>query len=89
MFTKIRISSVGGVLQKYYVETPGSCTETLVLHLSGGTYKLIGSIPPAVRCSGPLVFTHEGGNKALSTPKHAVDIALRIKRAAGKHMEAE
>ena len=51
--------------------------------------KLIGSIPPAVRCAGPLGFTHQGGNKALSTPNHAVDIALRIKRAAGKHMEAE
>jgi len=34
----------------------------------------------ALRPVGSLKFANQGGNKALVTPAHAVDIALRVKR---------
>ena len=66
--------------KEYYVVTPGDYAETLVLDLPGGTYQADWVDPASGSVVGSLTFTHQGGNKALVTPAHAVDIALRIKR---------
>ena len=71
--------STGGHSGAYTV-TPGDYTEDLVLDLPAGTYK-VDWLDPA---TGKLVRTgsvnHPGGPLQTMTPKHTVDVALRIKR---------
>ena len=63
-----------------YIVTPGSYTENLELVLPSGTYKADWVDPASGATLGSETFTHHGGNRIFATPKHAVDIALRIKR---------
>ena len=63
-----------------YMVTPGSYTENLELVLPSGTYKADWVDPASGNLLGTETFTHHGGNRIFATPKHAVDIALRIKR---------
>jgi hypothetical protein len=72
--------SVLGDSKSYYVVTPGKYAETLVLDLPGGTYQADWIDPASGSVVGSLRFTHQGGDKDLTTPEHTVDIALRIKR---------
>ena len=71
--------STGGYGNMYTV-TPGDYTEELVLDLPAATYK-VDWIDPA---TGSVLRTesvnHPGGSLKSVTPKHTVDVALRIKR---------
>ncbi len=64
----------------YYVVTPGRYAETLVVDLPCGAYKAEWVDPASGSVLGAVTFAHQGGSRTLSTPEHAVDIALRIKR---------
>ena len=66
--------------REYYVVTPGSYAETLVLDLPGGSYQADWVDPASGALLGSVKFAHQGGNKTLISPKHEIDIALRIKR---------
>jgi hypothetical protein len=66
--------------KEYYVVTPGAYAETLVLDLPGGNYQADWIDPASGSVVGSLEFAHQGGNKALVTPAHTVDVALRVKR---------
>jgi hypothetical protein len=66
--------------KEYYVVTPGAYAETLVLDLPAGNYPADWVDPASGSVVGSLKFANQGGNKALVTPAHAVDIALRVKR---------
>ena len=66
--------------KEYYVVTPGKYAETLVLDLPAGAYQADWVDPATGSVLSSVTFTHQGGNKALISPEHAVDIALRIKR---------
>jgi hypothetical protein len=63
-----------------YKVTPGNYREDLVLNLPAGVYQAdwINTATGGVLRSDS--HTHEGGNWTVSTPEHAVDIALRVKR---------
>ena len=63
-----------------YKVTPGKYHEDLTLHLPSGDYiaDWINTADGAVIDSS--AFSHAGGNRSMTTPEHAVDIALRIKR---------
>lgn len=63
-----------------YVVTPGGYSEELVLQLPAGSYKADWVDPASGSVVGTDAFTHEGGHRTFTTPKHSVDIALRIKR---------
>jgi hypothetical protein len=71
--------STGGYGNMYTV-TPGDYTEELVLDLPAATYK-VDWVDPA---TGTVISTesvnHAGGSLKSVTPKHTVDVALRIKR---------
>jgi hypothetical protein len=64
---------------QYYVVTPGSYRETLILNLPPGSYKADWVDPATGSQMGSVTFTHQGGNQTLAVPEHKVDIALRIK----------
>jgi hypothetical protein len=64
-----------------YIVAPGSYVEHLELELPGGTYKADWVDPSSGAVLGSEAFTHQGGNRTFTTPTHAVDIALRIKRS--------
>jgi hypothetical protein len=66
--------------KEYYIATPGKYAETLVLTLPGGVYQADWVDPATGSVINSVTFAHQGGNKALGTPEHSVDIALRIKR---------
>jgi hypothetical protein len=66
--------------KEYYIVTPGKYAETLVLDLPGGAYRADWVDPASGSVLDSLSFTHQGGDKALITPVHTVDIGLRIKR---------
>jgi len=61
---------------------PGNYSEKLSLNLPSGKYKADWVDPASGSILGTETFVHRGGNRTLSTPAHAVDIALRIKLAA-------
>jgi hypothetical protein len=68
-------------LKDYVYEViPGAYQEKLTLDLRGGAYQ-VDWIDPA---SGAVLATedlaHAGGQRVVCTPKHAVDMALRIRR---------
>lgn len=67
--------------REYYVVTPGKYAETLVLNLPSGAYRGDWVEPASGSLLNSVTFTHQGGDKALITPEHTIDIALRIKRA--------
>jgi hypothetical protein len=58
---------------------PGAYEERLILDLSAGTYQADWVDPSTGAVLGTETFTHAGGQRSVSTPRHAVDMALRIK----------
>jgi hypothetical protein len=64
-----------------YTVAPGEYTENLNLNLPPGKYKADWVDPASGNVLDTETFNHKGGNRTLTTPKHSVDIALRIKRA--------
>ena len=71
--------SKGGTGGDYEV-VPGKYVEKLVVSLPAGSYKMDWIDPASGSVVGTETFTHSGGDRTLTTPQHAVDIALRIKR---------
>jgi hypothetical protein len=63
-----------------YKVVPGAYEERLILELPAGTYQSDWVNPSTGAVLGTETFTHPGGQRPVSTPKHAVDMALRIKR---------
>jgi hypothetical protein len=63
-----------------YEVKPGSYRENLDLILPGGAYQADWVDPATGAVLGSETFTHLGGDRTFATPRHAVDIALRIKR---------
>ncbi|MBZ5595176.1 MAG: hypothetical protein LAP39_23265 [Acidobacteriia bacterium] len=63
-----------------YTVVPGAYEERMILDLPAATYQADWVNPSTGAVLGTKTFTHAGGHCSLSTPKHAVDIALRIKR---------
>ena len=63
-----------------YTVMPGAYEERLVLNLPAGTYRADWVNPSTGAVLETETFTHPGGQRSTSTPKHAVDVALRIKR---------
>ena len=63
-----------------YRATPGNYRVSLVLNLPAGTYKADWIDPATGSVVESSTFQHQGGKRTLSSPRHSVDIALRIKR---------
>jgi hypothetical protein len=63
-----------------YTATPGDYTEELVLDLPAGNYKIDWVEPATGKVLRTETIKHPGGIMKSTTPKHTVDIALRIKR---------
>jgi hypothetical protein len=71
-------------LKEYvYKVVPGIYEERLVLDLPAGTYRADWVEPSTGTVLGTDTFKHSNGQRSFSTPKHAVDLALRIKRQHG------
>ncbi len=68
----------GGKKSAYKV-VPGDFVEKLTLKLPAGSYKADWVNPSSGQEIGTETFTHRGGNRAFTTPRHSVDMALRIK----------
>jgi hypothetical protein len=64
----------------YYIVTPGNYLETLVLNLPGNMYTADWVDAASGSVLDTVKFTHQGGDHPFITPRHSVDIALRIKR---------
>lgn len=62
-----------------YTVVPGNYEERLILELPAGTYQADWINPSTGTVLGTETFTHAGGKRTVTTPKHAVDVALRIK----------
>jgi hypothetical protein len=62
-----------------YTVTPGRYTERLVVNLPGGRYRVEWVEPATGSVLVSESLDHGGGERTLTTPEHAVDIALRIK----------
>jgi hypothetical protein len=63
-----------------YKVVPGAYEESLILDLPAGTYQADWVDPSTGEILGTKTLRHAGGHCTVSTPKHAVDMALRIKR---------
>ena len=63
-----------------YRVVPGEYEERLILDLPSGTYRADWVKPSTGAVLGTETFTHAGGQRSVVTPRHAIDIALRIKR---------
>jgi len=71
-------------LQPYvYKVVPGAYEERLILDLPDGIYQADWVDPSNGGVLVTETFKHAGGQRQVSTPKHAVDVALRIKRQHG------
>ncbi len=62
-----------------YTAAPGKYQESLVLELPAGSYKADWVRPADGAVLSSEAFTHAGGKRSVATPKHTVDMALRIK----------
>ena len=74
----VRVLAEPGKAYALYVL--GGTQAELILDLPAGTYKAEWLETKTGRVVGEAVFEHSGGDKPLSSPKYAEDIALRIKR---------
>ncbi|MFB3921349.1 MAG: hypothetical protein ACE145_06475 [Terriglobia bacterium] len=74
-----------GAGETAYTVTPGNYVENLVLDLPAGAYKAEWVDPASGNVIGADTLSHQGGKRTLTTPKHSIDIALRIKQLAGTH----
>ncbi len=63
-----------------YKVVPGAYEESPILDLPAGTYQADWVEPSTGGILGTKTLRHAGGHCTVSTPKHAVDMALRIKR---------
>jgi hypothetical protein len=63
-----------------YKVVPGAYEETLTLDLPSGTYRADWVNPSTGAILDTSTFAHAGGKRSISTPKHAIDVALRLKR---------
>ena len=72
--------STGGEGSMYTV-TPGDYSEDLMLDLPAGTYKIDWVEPATGKVLKTDTVNHPGGSLKSATPRHSVDIALRIKRS--------
>jgi hypothetical protein len=70
--------STGGKGSAYKV-TPGDYVEKLELNLPAGEYKAEWVVPASGSVAASESFTHAGGKRTLTTPQHAVDVALKIR----------
>jgi hypothetical protein len=71
-------------LKEYVYEVvPGAYEERLVLALPAGAYRADWIEPSTGAVLASEMFNHSAGERAFATPKHAVDMALRIKRQRG------
>ena len=66
----------------YYITRPGNYRETMILNLPAGTYRAEWVDPASGAVLDSASFSHKGGNQAVTSPEHSVDIALRIRRNA-------
>ena len=62
-----------------YKVTPGQYKEDFVLHLPAGDYQADWVNPATGAVIESSSFSSAGGNHTISSPEHAVDIALRVK----------
>ena len=63
-----------------YTVTPGDYVETLVLDLPAGNYRADWIDPATGSIIKSESVAHQGGHRSFTTPRYAIDIALRIKR---------
>jgi len=63
-----------------YRATPGNYIENLVLDMPAGAYRVDWVDPTSGAAIQSVTIEHKGGKRTLTSPKHPVDIALRIKR---------
>jgi hypothetical protein len=69
-------------LKSYVYEAlPGTYQERLTLELPAGPYRAEWVDPADGSVLAAESFTHTGGRRLIVTPKHTVDVALRIKRS--------
>jgi hypothetical protein len=61
-----------------YRVTPGNYVEKLELNLPAGEYKADWVDPTAGHTISTETFSHSGGTRLVTTPRHVVDVALRI-----------
>jgi hypothetical protein len=61
-----------------YTVTPGDYQHDLRLLLPRGEYKAEWIDPASGRTLAGADFRHEGGERSLATPRHTVDVALRV-----------
>ena len=71
--------STGGKGSAYTV-TPGEYGEKLVLDLPPGHYRADWIDPATGSIRKSEDVAHQGGHRSFTTPRHTIDIALRIKR---------
>lgn len=63
-----------------YIVQPGRYVETIALPLPPGDYHAEWIEPATGRVISASALAHDGGECALTTPVHAIDIALRLRR---------
>lgn len=68
--------------RKPYVYTviPGNYEERLTLELPAGNYRAEWVRPENGAVITGETFAHAGGRRAMTTPRHTIDVALRIRR---------
>jgi hypothetical protein len=66
-----------------YRVNPGRYEERLTLDLPAGVYRCEWVNPATGELLRSDTITHGGGRRVINTPRHAVDIALRIRRQHG------
>jgi hypothetical protein len=71
--------STGGKGGAYKV-SPGNYVEKLELNVPAGVYKAEWVDPASGHITGTETLRHGGGTRVFTTPAHAVDVALRIKK---------
>ena len=64
-----------------YTVQPGSYTEVIEIPMPAGTYRADWIVPASGAVVRTETIAHGGGDCTLTTPVHAIDIALRLKKA--------
>ena len=70
--------------RQYAVYVRGGTRATLKLRLPAGSYKATWVDTKTGRAAKSESFGHDGGDRALGSPKYRADVALRVVRAAGR-----
>ena len=69
-----------GAGETAYMVTPGTYVEKLVLDLPAGSYEADWVDPASGTVVRTDTFSHPGGHRTFASPRHSIDIALRITR---------